>query len=198
MNIIEKENIKFYHRSRICESSSYTLGYKTPDGQLNRLETVCEWGDMSNLTILDLGCGYGELKLLLDARFDSFTYLGVDFIPEFVELAEERFVGVANTRFLCVDFINAVLPQVDLVVASGSLNYRSSDPQHPRSIIEKMWQSASKGIAFNLLDKGPYIDHQLLCGYEQSEIFDFCRQLNPSAELRCGYFQNDFTIFMRR
>lgn len=40
--------------------------------------------------VLDIGCGNGRLALLLDRERPGVTYVGVDFIPELVELARAQ------------------------------------------------------------------------------------------------------------
>ena len=41
--------------------------------------------------VFDLGCGYGDLKTYLNQKFSDFTYIGIDQMPEFIAVAQERF-----------------------------------------------------------------------------------------------------------
>lgn len=198
MNIIEKEVVKAYHRARQDDSAVYALGYRSDDEQCLRFDALCQWGDMSEMLVLDMGCGYGDFKVFLDQRYSSVTYLGLDFVTEFIDTAGCRFAQDHNCDFLCIDFEDAILPKVDVVVASGSLNYRSTQAGHPWSMIKKMWQAAEKGIAFNLLHRHCFAHSKLLCGYESAEVMDFCRQFTDDVRLVSGYLPDDFTILMRR
>lgn len=198
MNIIEKANVKAFHRNRLGKEQLTELGFRTIESQTQRFENLCKWGDMTNCTVMDLGCGYGDLKPFLDKRFQNINYLGVDFLKEFVIGAEARYGHLANTQFLQADFLTAGLPEVDIVIASGSLNYRSQNQLHPWQTISHMWEVARKGIAFNLLDSRFFIADDILCGYHPDEVLTFCRQLSPTAEMISGYLPDDFTILMRR
>jgi trans-aconitate methyltransferase len=148
--------------------------------------------------VLDLGCGYGDLKVHLDARFCDVDYLGVDFLTEFVTEATRRHGNLPGTRFVQADFMASPLPQADVVVASGSLNYRAHNPHHPKPTIERMWKAARKGVAFNLLDRFWIPDDELVSGYDPFAMLEFCRSLCPTAELLNDYLPDDFTILMRK
>ena len=198
MNIIEKAQVKHYHRQRLGKEQSYEQGYRSPKSQTQRFKALSQWGDLTGLTILDLGCGYGDLKTFLDQRFESFVYLGVDFFPEFIDGANQRFSNTADTHFIRADFARTELPEVDLVIACGSLNYCSQNTKHPWYIIEKMWHAARKGIAFNLLDKKAFDDGGLLCAYESSKVYGVCQKLSQNIKIKRGYLPDDFTVFMYR
>ena len=198
VNIIEKATVQAFHRHRIGSNPAHELGYRSESSQTLHFEALCRWGDMSGLTVPDLGCGYGDLKPFLDARFAGVNFLGVDFLPEFIDAAEYRFGHLPHTQFLCADFLRASLPRVDVVIASGSLNYRTADAEHPWPIIHEMWRAARKGIAFNLLDKKNFINDDLLCGYDSVQMLKRCQQINPATEIISDYLPDDFTIYMKR
>ncbi|MFZ6720359.1 class I SAM-dependent methyltransferase [Undibacterium sp. Ji49W] len=198
MKLLEKASVQAFHRHRLGGSSLQALGFRGPESQTKRFETLCTWGDFSGCSILDLGCGYGDLKPFLDQRYNKLIYLGVDFLKEFVEAAQERLGHLPNTQFFQSDFLTTGLPEVDIVIASGSLNYRSENVLHPWQIISQMWKVAGKGVAFNLLDAEVFGQDEMLCGYIKDEVLTYCRKLDPQAELISGYLPDDFTILMRK
>lgn len=198
MNLLEKVTIQAFHRKRLGNDAITELGYRTPESQQKRFESLCTWGDMTGCTVMDLGCGYGDLKPFLDTRFTGVHYLGIDFLKEFVEGARARYGQAPGTQFIEADFFTAGLPEVDVVMASGSLNYRSQNPAHPWEMIGRMWESAHKGVAFNLLNTANFPEHPLLCGYEPEAVLTFCRGLTSNTTLVSGYLPDDFTIFMYR
>ena len=87
---------------------------------------------------------------------------------------------------------------MDVVIASGSLNYKSNNPFHPWECISRMWEAANKGIVFNLLDAGNFETDTVLCGYDPKKVLTFCRYLDPSAQIFSGYLPDDFTMVMRK
>lgn len=198
MNLLEKARVQAFHRARFGAPPLTELGYRNADSQLLRFETLCQWGDMSGALILDLGCGHGDLRPFVAARYAATQYLGVDFLKEFIAVAQERHGHWPDTQFLQADFLSVGLPEVDIAIASGSLNYRSDNALHPWQAISRMWECARRGVAFNLLDARHFAADEVLCGYDPDEVLAFCRQLDPAAELITGYLRDDMTVLMRR
>ncbi len=198
MNLLEKATVQSFHRQRLQYSSTQALGYRDEASQRLRFEALLHWGDLSGSSILDLGCGYGDLRPFLCEHFTDTIYLGVDFLKEFVETATLTYGHLPNTQFFQSDFLTAGLPEVDFVIASGSLNYRSENQLHPWQSITRMWEIANKGVIFNLLDANSFRATSLLTGYDPQQVLHFARQLDPHAEMRDGYLPDDFTIYLRK
>lgn len=198
MEILEKVRVMTYHRRRLGSSDHLELGWRNRESQDLRFDALCRWGDMSGMSVMDLGCGHGDLKPFLDERFEAVRYLGIDFLPEFVQEATRRHGNLPDTHFLKADFTNTGLPDVDVVVASGSLNYRTENVLFAYSTIARIWEVAARGVAFNMLDAEAVGDEGILAGYAPDEILSFCRNLDPEAEIVRDYSPEDFTILMRR
>lgn len=198
MDLLEKAAILQYHRRRIGDPERCALGWRSPDSQRLRFDVLCRVGNLSNCKVLDLGCGYGDLKPFLDQRFSDVAYLGVDHMPEFIDEARRRHGHLSRTEFVQADMLNAVFPQVDYVLASGAMSYRSRNALYPYNLIRQMWECAARGIAFNVLDANVFEATPVLGGHDPEAILAFCRALDPAAERVTGYVPDDFTILMRR
>ncbi|MBK9577001.1 MAG: class I SAM-dependent methyltransferase [Fibrobacterota bacterium] len=198
MDILETARMITFHRRRLGQAPLKQLGWRDAHSQIVRFDALCRWGDLSGKVVLDLGCGHGDLKPHLDARFSDLKYLGLDIMPEFVEEARRRYGHLPDTHFLQANFLTTGLPDVDVVLACGSLNYWTENVLHPEPTILKMWEIAKLGVAFNLLDENEFASDQVLCGHDPDQILSFCRNLDPTAELDHGYSPEDFTILMRR
>ncbi|UJP00211.1 MAG: class I SAM-dependent methyltransferase, partial [Nitrosomonas sp.] len=148
--------------------------------------------------ILDAGCGYGDLKAFLDRQFSGFDYIGIDQMPEFIAEARKRYEGIERTTFYQTDFSTAELPQVDYVFASGVLGYRCKNDGFYTAMIGKLYNSARIALAFNMLDKSRFPQHDLLVGHDRDEILTLCRVLSPRVECFDGYLEDDFTVLMFR
>jgi len=175
-----------------------SLGWRNEESQTRRFTALSQWGNLSGLSILDLGCGRGDLKPFLDSHFDNFCYIGVDMMPEFIVDAKARYGQLQNTTFLLGEFSSLTIPPVDVIIASGSLNYQNSESQHPRPTIQRLWDACQMGLAFNLLDASELPSAGLLQSYQPKEILHFCQSLDPHATLLTGYHPEDFTILMHR
>lgn len=174
------------------------LGWRGEESQVKRFEVLENIGELNGCVLLDIGCGHGDLKGFLDRTHSNYTYIGIDHMPEFIDVANTRYGERANTHFFQADFATAKFPQVNYVVASGVFNYRCASPRFYTDMIEKMYAVADRGFAFNMLLAERFPDHPILVGHDPVAITSFCKQLSPRVEVIDGYFDDDFTVFMYR
>lgn len=200
MNAIEKANVIWYHREclRLEKEGFRKLGWTDLTSQQARFKVLCDIAPLNNKVIMDVGCGTGDLKTYLDANFQEFIYLGIDHVPEFIVQALERFKDVRNTFFKVADFTTDGLPDVDYILASGSLNYQTDNLLFPYRMIEKMYNSVKEGMAFNLLDDEKISPTDFLKPYNREEVLEFCLSLTSNVQVVTGYLPEDFTIMMYR
>jgi len=200
MELIEKATIIHYHRHRIKAFSDTvkSLGWKGEESQLKRFEVIFQLADFNSCSIMDVGCGQGDLKGFLGQRVAGFSYIGIDQMPEFIIEAEKRYGYMPDTHFYQADFSSAELPKVDYVIASGALGYRSANTAYYKEVIASMYASAKCALAFNMLDVTAFPEHPLLVGHDAEEIVAFCKMLSPRVELINNYLDDDFTLFMYR
>jgi trans-aconitate methyltransferase len=201
MNLIEKATIIHYHRHRIAAYGDGTvraLGWKSEESQVKRYEVLSTVGDLNGCSLLDVGCGYGDLKGYLDGRFSGFTYIGIDQMPEFIAEAKERYKDCSDTFFYQTDFTTVAFPRVDYVMASGVLSYRCNSPDFYTDMIQKMYEAATRAVAFNMLDADIFTEHPLLVGHDCAKVVAFCRSLSPRVKVVRGYLEDDFTVSIYR
>jgi trans-aconitate methyltransferase len=201
MNLIEKATIIHYHRHRMATYRNGTvkaLGWRGVESQIKRFEVLSTIGDLHGCSLLDVGCGYGDLKGYLDQRVSYFTYIGIDQMSEFLTEAKERYRGCPDTLFTQTDFTTVPFPQVDYVIASGALGYRCDTPDFYAAMIRKMYEAASRAVAFNMLDASRFPEHELLVGHDSEKVGTFCKTLSPCVEVVRGYLEDDFTVVMYR
>ncbi|HEX7645099.1 MAG TPA: class I SAM-dependent methyltransferase [Burkholderiaceae bacterium] len=199
MTLTEKATIMHYHRHRIAEFEGGTveaLGYRNGDSQAKRFAALATVGAIDGKSVLDVGCGHGDLKGYLDMHYHGFSYVGIDQMAEFVLQARERYGNRPGCYFCVADAEAAELPRADYVFASGMLAYRSGDEGHAYAMIEKMYRAADRALAFNMLDAAAFPPHPLLVGHDAAAVMDFCTRLTPDAKLVRGYLEDDFTVLM--
>jgi len=65
MNLIDKATTIHFHRHRIATDANGTvraLGWKGAESRIRRFEVLGVVDDLSGCSVLDMGCGYGDLK----------------------------------------------------------------------------------------------------------------------------------------
>jgi len=198
MHLVDKLNIHNYHQHRIekfGKGSVEALGWKTVEGQETRFETLAQIGDLSSCSVLDAGCGYGDLFNYLNKRYSNIRYIGVDQEESFLDIAISRYGNVGETGFFCGDFSNSELPVTDYVLASGALNYLNTDSDYIFKTITKLFNGCRIAFGFNMLHK---IDdtNGLLVTYYPNQIVEYCKTLSSNVIFKEGYYENDFTVMM--
>lgn len=120
------------------------------DERLHGCETraFVDYAAEINEGVIDLGCGAGRTTVaLLPITRD---YLGVDYVPEMVEVCQERFAGDANARFLVGDA--ALLESVEDASASFVLfSYNGIDNvghEHRQRILKEAHRVLRAGGLF--------------------------------------------------
>ena len=188
-----------YHRMMVGTygpQSSLALGWRDMESQLVRFEALAGIADMSECSVLDAGCGYGDLLPYLTARYGPLNYTGIEQIPEFLDEANKRHGDQEHAVFINGNFALIDLPKADYVLASGSLNYHSEDPDFIFRVIAKLYSACRRGFAFNLLRA--IVPNGLLVAYNSEKIMACCRSLCPNVKLVSDYAEEDFTIYMLR
>lgn len=189
-----------YHRDMISmhgNRSSFTLGWRDRQSQLIRFKALASIADLNGRTVLDAGCGYADLfAYLLELYPDLDHYCGIEQIPELLDEAIFRYQHTANSSFISGNFVSRELEISDYVLASGSLNYRSVDPDFIFKTIKKLYNNCRLGLGFNLLRK--IESWGLIVSYDPEEILSYCRSLCQNVVFIDDYDEDDFTVFMYR
>jgi tRNA (uracil-5-)-methyltransferase TRM9 len=93
--------------------------------------------------VLDLGCGNGELALELTRREHKGSYVGLDFSPDLIKIAQERLSPSLEASFIPVDFStpdwDKVLPMMtfDTILAFAVLHHLPGADLH-RQVLRKI------------------------------------------------------------
>jgi len=198
--LLDNAAIFRYHRQRIRAHGTNdprSLGWARTESQLIRFRVLAQIGDLAHRSVLDAGCGYADLYPFLRQHYAGVQYHGIEQIPEMLAVARDRYPDAPGLTLSGGDFLRTPLPPADYVLASGALNYRHRDPQFVYRALEKLYSSCRVGLGFNLLDWEP-ADGGPLAAHDPAQVLAFCQRLGTRAELRQGYLEGDFTVFVYR
>ena len=198
MNIVDSINIRKYHKYLIQKygvGSIGALGWKAQEGQETRFKILSQIGDLNSSSVLDVGCGHGDLCGFLNKKFTGLRYIGVDLDESFLDFAIEKYSLTGETSFFLGDFTKANLPVTDYILASGTLNYLNSDADYVFKTVTKLFNGCRIGFGFNMLSKVEN-SNGLLIAYEPQQILAHCRTLTSNIIFKEGYYENDFTVMM--
>ncbi len=200
LNAKSSERRQNYQRSLEKHGESpKSLQWKDYKSSSNRYRQLVTDIDIENCSILDAGCGMGDLLPYLLSKTSNIDYLGVDVTPEFIEIARRRYEGyefrVANP------FEDDFGDKYDVVISSGVMNSSSADWMNERKeMISKLFGLAKKILVFNMAGSIVQIDgdSQRVNYADGLDILKYCSSLTPKVILRNHYHAKDFTIVMYR
>ncbi len=198
MNVIDNVLIHRFHEARIHdfgEGTAQALGWKNFHSQQARFAMLQGIGDMNNCSVLDVGCGHGDLRAYLGSQYPQLRYMGIDQMEEFLDIAIERYGHLPETAFFLGDCYTAELPHMDYVLACGSLSYYNSEPDFIFRVITKLFITCRIAFGFNLLSRVE-APGGILMAYNPLSIINHCSTLTSNVVLHEGYFDGDFTVWM--
>src|SRR2546430_6183980 len=88
--IIERYNARFAEYA----DDIRTLASGTQERRQLRLQILSEVGLESGASVLDLGCGFGDLYAYLKSRGLDCKYTGYDINPQLIQVARRKFPEV--------------------------------------------------------------------------------------------------------
>ena len=176
--------------------STAAVGYAEPAGQQGRYAILCEVGDLTNASVLDIGCGMGHLLDFLKTRGFAGDYLGIDLQPEMVERARRRH---PDAQFEVTEYLVEAkrLEGRDFMLASGVLQHGDRDTME--RMIAAMYAGCRVAAAFNAFstwyDKHP--DPRFYVA-DPVATLEYCRGLTQRVLFRHEYVAHDFTVYLYR
>lgn len=185
-------------------SNAYSkYGYSTnsvlwgiPEKQIIRFDALTRFLDLSNSTILDIGCGFGDLSKYLRHRFQNVKYIGIDINIDLINQAKELYED-EDTKFIIGDYGDLPDIECDFALVSGTFNveYKESDRYKlVDSYIKKAMENSRKGISFNFLSNRVNFFEEGLSYYDPTIILDMGYKYSRNLILTNNYLPFDFTI----
>lgn len=194
-------------RLKFFGGGAAAAGWSTEGNQEIRFDAllaVC--GDWTGQSILDVGCGTGDLLSFMDSRALPYkSYFGQDVLRQSINTCRRRFPGIYdNFSYAPVTVMaDTYRTRYDYVVASGVFNLRT--PNHHQIMLDSvkaMWCMCSKAVAVNFLKPShvrPESDDVILVADPLNRL-DELTQLTGTEywAIEEDYLYNDFTVYLFR
>jgi SAM-dependent methyltransferase len=138
---------------------------------------------MANHSVLDVGCGTGDLYEYL-LQFEDIDYLGIDIFEAGIKKAQGKF---PKADFKTGDFLKIELPLFDFVFSSGALTTKLLTDNYDvlYSWVKKMWDKAKIGVVFNvLLERYPGDYSHNLFVYNRQRVLELTAQAASKARMK--------------
>lgn len=174
--------------------SPKTLGWHK-NRQDIRFKVLSEIGYLDNCSILDVGCGFGDLYGFLIKKGLDIRYTGYDINENLIEIAKEVYPGAI---FEVIDIEESKINnKFDWVFSCGIFNNKISDNEsNIQSMLKRMVEICNKGVASDFISS--YVDFKNEETHHTipEEIFSFCKTLSKRVVLRHDYMPFEFCIYI--
>ena len=199
---MEDHEVAFYQGlARQHRGTSRQVGAWSEQSQTARFDVMFEVLDsllgegLAGLSILDFGCGKGDLVAYLDrhGRLDTLRYIGIDGIEENVE--DARRLGGYDFRLVRWNGVGRIVDEpVDVIVFSGTFATTCIDRR--LAMYGSLLAQARVGVVGNFLTSTPgvkdYGEGMVLMDPEEAlRVVD---RAVFRVQIRADYLPHDFTV----
>jgi trans-aconitate methyltransferase len=199
MNCIDVEIVRNRYSERYKQYgySPKTLGWGENGRQSIRFSILTKIGDLNNKSILDVGCGFGDLYGYLLSTGWSGTYTGIDIVQELITEGKQRF---PDANLLMVDFDDYYQEKkVDYIIASGIFNFKLScelNMTYIQRTLKKMFDCAVLGVSVDFMTT--WVDYQTHLAFHTnpSQIINIIRKITNQFVIRQDYMPYEYSLYL--
>jgi len=199
---IDKQIIAKYYGGKFLKHGDTPRGvdWKDKESQLIRFKSFDHlFMDSKSFSVLDYGCGKGDLYIYLKNKYKKIKYYGVDLAQEMIDFAEKKFAKMKNCSF-STEYKKT---QPDYCVASGTFTVKHNFSnkewyEYMLDEIDKLYRSAGKGIGFNLMTS--YVDFKAkhLFYMDPSKMMDQMIRKYKHVDIVHSYPLYEYTVLIRK
>lgn len=191
--------VKLYNDRYKCYGySPKTLGWKKGKQDL-RFNILTSFYNFENKSVLDIGCGFGDLNRILKNKSANYKYLGIDLSESLILKAKDIYEG-DNIKFCEGDFLEKEFEEkIDYAIESGIFNYKLKEMNnyvYVEKVIEKALQISKDGIAFDFLSDKVDVKNEIGFYYSPEKILSIAYKFSKNVILRNDYMPFEFSIFV--
>lgn len=197
---LENLNLDIYDLDRLFNDPLVVGWLSNAEQQL--LFTLVSYYHRPNESVLDIGCGRGDLYGYLQERNPNETikYAGVDYNPNMIEIARKKWPGIT---VVSGDGLNLErTEEYDWVMASGTLNLKDSEDmfEYGKQLVDVMYSKCKRGVAFNILTDLPDdvsdSDRNALFVHDPAQWLDHLLKTYSKVICRTDYMLGDCTFYI--
>ena len=151
----------------------------------------------SSDSIIDIGCGYGDLGSYLRSCGWRGEYVGVDINPQLIEEGRKRYGDDAH--LIVADIQETPLQRVaDWCFCCAALTSATEGlpfVEHLESMLQLMWASSRKGLVFNLLSPLADYTNPIHARPSFDEVLNVITRLTSRFTIRHDYMPYEYAVY---
>jgi SAM-dependent methyltransferase len=178
--------------------SPKSLGWNKGKQEI-RFDVLLSKFHLENKSFLDIGCGFGDLNSFLDQKTNTYQYLGIDLVGDFVDFAAKKW-DKEYQKFICDDFLKVnIVEDIDISIASGIFNHKLlgiNNYEYFELVLKKSFLLSNQGVAFDFLsDKVDYKEDNLFY-FNPEKVLSIAYKYSSNLFLRNDYMPFEFSVVL--
>jgi cyclopropane fatty-acyl-phospholipid synthase-like methyltransferase len=196
--------LKNYYEAKFKKygANSKGVAYKDCKGHRLRHEKILEilnfFKKKSGYSLLDLGCGYGELIKTIRKLNYEINYTGVDISELIIKKARLLF---KKNSFSSLDILKDKIKNFDFVIMNGLFTVKNNLSEKNMKfffykMIKKVNNISKKGYAFNIMKHNRKRKDLFYLSYDELSKFLNSREFSGKYIFRKDYSLHEFMIYV--
>jgi SAM-dependent methyltransferase len=160
-----------------------------------RWQALADAMDYTGKSVLEVGCGFGDLGAFILSRYRDVDYLGIDISPRMVDEGRKEHPELDLRAESVYDLDPA--ETFDVVLAQGIFYLLGSDAEEKmHALMTKLFGLAND--VFALCTSSAWSANQDPNEFyaDPVEVLSFAHQLTPAVVLRHDYHPGDFAMYL--
>lgn len=180
--------------------SPLTLGWGVKGRANLRFEILLSQWDFRGSSVIDFGCGFGDLLGYAETRkIDFLDYLGIDINGNLLKIAKQKYPG---GRFIETNILDEKIElNSDYLLSSGVFNHKVEDNyQFVNDAFIHFDRFAKKGFAVNFISNridAPEPDDEIFY-FAPERILEISYKYSNNIVMRNDYMPFEFTVFINK
>ena len=179
------------------------LGWGDKGRSRLRYNVLCAEFELKNTTVLDYGCGFGDLfAYIRDNISPDFNYIGIDINPKLIAVAQKRYGNQAQFHvvpFQVSDYFVQHQIKADYILSSGIFNFKLDDNiGFIRSTLHLFDRFSNCGFASNFLSDKVSFQAESNFHSNPGQILEMHYKYSNNITLRNNYMPFEFSVFVNK
>ena len=160
-----------------------------------RYKALSEVADLTGKSVLEVGCGFGDLGFYLQQKYTGVRYLGIDVSHRMIEEGRKVHPNLSLRVQNVLDLKKA--EGFDVVLAQG-IFYLLGDNAETKmhTLVEKMFSLSREALAFCAISAWTLNKRNDEFYVDPLALLDWCRKLTTYILLRHDYLPHDVALYL--
>ena len=172
------------------------------DRQITRFKNllgVADYISAETSSVLDVGCGFGDLNFYLESFFPKVSYTGIDINENLIDMAKK--LNNQRGQFYCgtLSELNSIIPSNDLVIESGIFNAALDGEDQIKYIensLREMYEKCNYAIAADFMTDRVDWQSEGAFHLAPEKALSIAMSIGRKVVLRNDYLKYEYCIYI--